>query len=248
MGDVITVTGMVISAMPVNEYDKRVVLLTRERGKISAFAKGARRMNNPLMGCSNPFCFGTFRVYEGRTSYNIQGAEIDNYFQEVTTDIASVYYGIYFMELAGYYTYENMDASKELNLLYASFKALKKDTIPNALVRYIVELKMMVLHGAYPQVFQCGECRKEGGILYFSAAKGSVYCGDCVRNAPDSVAISQSTLYVLQYIITTPIAKLFTFTVTDEVLAELRMIMGRVALLSMDRKLKSLEMLELMEK
>lgn len=248
MGDVITVTGMVISAMPVNDYDRRVVLLTRERGKISAFAKGARRMNSPLMGCSNPFCFGTFRVYEGRTSYNIQGAEIDNYFQEVSTDIASVCYGIYFMELADYYTYENMDASRELNLLYASFKALKKDTIPNALVRYIVELKMMVLHGAYPQVFQCGECRKEEGLLYFSAAKGSVYCGDCVRNAPDFVAISQSTLYALQYIVTSSIAKLFTFTVTDEVLAELRMIMGRVALLSMDRKLKSLEMLELMEK
>lgn len=248
MGDVITVTGMVLSAMPVNDYDRRVVLLTRERGKISAFAKGARRMNSPLMGCSNPFCFGTFRLYEGRTSYNIQGADIDNYFQEVSTDIVSVYYGIYFMELADYYTYENMDASGELNLLYASFRALKKDSIPNDLVRYVVELKMMVLHGSYPQFFQCKECRKEDGLLYFSAAKGAVYCGECVRNAPDSIEISQSTLYALQYIVTTPIAKLFTFTVTDEVLAELRMVMGRIALLTMDKKLNSLEMLELMEK
>lgn len=248
MGDVITVTGMILSAMPVNDYDRRVVLLTRERGKISAFAKGARRMNSPLMGCSNPFCFGTFRVYEGRTSYNIQGADIDNYFQEVSTDIASVYYGIYFMELADYYTYENMDASGELNLLYASFKALKKDSIPNTLVRYIVELKMMVLHGSYPQFFQCRECGREDGLTQFSAAKGGVYCKDCFHGAPDCITISQSTLYALQYIVTTPIAKLFTFTVTDEVLSELRMVMGRVALLVTDRKLKSLEMLELMEK
>ena len=71
MADQIKVRGMVISSSPIGENDKRVVLLTKEKGKISAFVRGARRPGNHLMAASDSFSFGIFYLMYGRDAYTV---------------------------------------------------------------------------------------------------------------------------------------------------------------------------------
>ena len=39
--EIVTLTGMVLVSSPLKEYDKRIEILTREQGRIPAFAQGA---------------------------------------------------------------------------------------------------------------------------------------------------------------------------------------------------------------
>lgn len=247
MRESIEVTGMVLLASPVGDYDKRLVILTKERGKITAFARGARRQNSMLLAAANPFVFGTFRLYEGRSAYNLIQANVRNYFTELVTEYPGVYYGFYFLEFADYYGQEENDESQMINLLYASLRALLRPSLDDRLVRRIFELKAMVINGEYPQVFSCNACGSRENIEGISMRAGAVYCASCTRLAPDLQRISPSALYAMQYIIASPIEKLYTFTVTPEILRELSNLIDRCVHSHVEKHFKSLEILSVMK-
>ena len=242
-----TVMGMVLSAMPIGEYDKRLVILTKEHGKIAAFARGARRPNSPLLACTHPFSFGNFTIYRGRDSYSVASGEISNYFSELREDLEGAYYGFYFCEFADYLTRENMEAVGTLKLLYQTLRCLTKKTIPYPLIRVIFELKIMTLNGEAPQMSGCVRCGKKEENMFFSVRGGGLYCKDCEKTNKnkDKKKLSPAALYAMQYIIGTPVEKLYTFTVTEEVLSELMVCLKEYLEIYVDHTFKSLEILEL---
>ena len=152
MQELVNVTAIVLSSSPIGEYDRRVVLLTKERGKITAFAKGARRQTSKLMAATNLFTFGEFKLYPGRNSYTMTDAQIQNYFEELRIDFEGAYYGMFFLEVCDYYTRENNDEKEFLKLVYQSLKALSVKSLNRKLVQCVFEMKAMVINGEFPGI------------------------------------------------------------------------------------------------
>ena len=215
MDDLIIVRGIVLKHAPVGDYDWVATIFTSDRGKISAFARSARKPNSKLSGCVEPFCFGTFKLFVGKNSYTIVEADIENYFEGFRQDLEGACYGTFFLELTSYYTRENSEDVELLNLLYLSLKALLNKKIPNRLVRCIFELRALQIEGEFPGL-------------------------------PQNMKLNESTAYAIVYITESPLGKLFSFSLSDEVLAELCKVTEDYRKKFIDRPLKSLELIEVL--
>jgi DNA repair protein RecO (recombination protein O) len=113
-----------------------------------------------------------------------------------------------------YYTHENNDERMMFNLLYQSLKALEHPAYDNRLIRYIFEIKALVLNGEYPGM----------------PAKSSPW--------------HQTTIFTIDHIVNNGLDKLYTFSVSDNILAEIAEIAMIFRQRFIDRPFKSLEVLE----
>ena len=216
MNDTIDLTALVLQSSPAGEYDRRVVLLTRERGRIACFARGARRPGNPLMAATLPFCFGTYRIRPGRNANVLVEAKLQNFFEGLRGDIEAACYASYFSEILRHVTRENNDEAALLLLAFQSFRALESGRIPNRLVRAVFEIRTVVIEGEFRP-----------------------------PEAPDP--FSASALQAVRHIMQAPIQKLYTFAVSDSVLAELENVAKVAIQRSLGCRFESLEILRALQ-
>ena len=226
----ITVHGIVLTSMPVGEYDRRVTILTSERGRITAFAKGARRPTGVFSACTLGFTYAEFTLFEGREAYNLKTVDKVRYFDNLRGDVEGTYYGMYFCELAGYLTREGIEEAGQMKLLYLSLLALTKEQFSRRLIRCVYGLRAIAISG---------EAMKADGRYY--SGKNYGLAAECCAGA---VEVSETTLYTVQFIERTPLKQLYTFAVSDEVLEELERITRDYMSRRTDRTFKTLEVLE----
>ena len=215
-------SGMVISSMPAGEYDKRIVLLTKEYGRITVFARGAKRPKSAYGAACEPFSMGEYYLYRGKSAYNLQKAQVSDYFTELRLDLDAIWLGSYFLEVAEYYSRENQDESELLNLIYISLKALTDDRFDNNLVRAVFELKALCINGEQPDLSCCAECSGTENLIRFVSHRNGCLCSGCADcdGFDKGIEISQAALYAMRFVEESPIRTVFSFSADSSVIGE----------------------------
>lgn len=223
--------------------------MTSERGRISCFVQGARRLNSVLSASAIPFTVGTYQLYQGRSAYNVQSCEIKMYFEDIAQDFDNLCYASYFAELVRYFTRENVEARQELELLYITMLALIRGKLTRKLIRIIFEMRLMQIEGEALEIFHCVKCGKETeqAAIYFP--QGGMVCGECLAKHRETDGkqgwkLSRDALYTLQVILTRRLEKLYSFTVSEEVESELHQFMKSYYEYYIHYDFKSLEFLD----
>lgn len=147
--NLIKLNGIIIKETDYNEYDKLLTILTREKGKISAYAFNVRRSNSKNIGKVKLFALGTFELRENNESYTLENIIIKDDFLDLAKDYENVCYASYFIELADYFSYENIESEDVIDLLYFALKSLIKGVIDKKLIRRVYELKLLKYQGEY---------------------------------------------------------------------------------------------------
>ena len=237
--DRLKVNGVVLGAMNVGEADRRLVLLTGELGKIHVFVRGAKRPKSPYGAACDPFVFGTFELYEGRTAYTLSGVSVMRYFEELKQDYDSICVGSYLLELADYFGRENVEAADQVNLIYVSLLALLNDAFSNTLVRSAYELRTLVNNGEYPDVFSCRICGRDADLPFFSVRRNGCLCADCASSVPGAVPLKPGTLQAMRHIVRAPLRSLYSFRIPPEAEENLKSVMKEYLARIIDRPLRT---------
>lgn len=179
----LTTEALVLRAYKLGETSKVVVLLTRERGKLRAVARGARGGRPRYQSALEPL--SQVRV----TLHGRQGAELlrlgqaellHSAFRTGEQGLEAALFLSTCAELLDAFSPEGEAEDKVYRLALAVLKAVEEGARPELVTRYL-EAWLLRLHGLYPPLDKCASCESalpRGHVDYHMTAHGFV-CRDC---------------------------------------------------------------------
>ncbi|MDF2523933.1 MAG: repair protein RecO [Clostridiales bacterium] len=243
----IRTNGIVIREVNTGEADKIITILSRSLGKISAFAKSARRTKSSLSAGSQFLCYSDYVLFKGKEMYSINTSDIIEPFYNIRNDMVKLTYCAHMVDILNDVIQEEQPSAKVLQLFLNTLHVLDKtDKSPELLIR-IFEVRFLTILGYAPQVTSCINCGSEELTeQVFSFDKCGILCSNCRKKDSNSMSMSTGVVKALQHIVYSRIKDLFSFSLSDQVLDELSKFSRRYVKDRLDRNYTKLDFLKLL--
>ncbi len=179
-----------------------VTMFTRDFGKISALAKGARRRKSPFEAALDvlSICHVVF-VHKTTDALDIlTEAKLERRFRAASKDLARLYTAYYFVELTTALT-DTADPQPELfDLLQAGIVGLDDgDPLEPWMLRFEMRLLTIIGHG--PALEFCVACGKPvigAAQRWFSCSTGGLICAACRPGKRSVASVSHEVIDTLK--------------------------------------------------
>ena len=187
--------AIVLRARDYSESDRIVTLLTREFGKLSGIAKGAkasrRRFERKLEPFSQVNLFFRRRPH-GQLVFITRAEPGESVPPAIEDDLAKIALGSYMLELADALTSEEAEAVDAYHVLARALDTLGNGAACLAM-RQSFELNLLRAAGFGLEFARCRICagvengavRETAGAVYFVVSRGGIVCARCRPHAPE---------------------------------------------------------------
>jgi DNA repair protein RecO (recombination protein O) len=209
--------GLVLRARDLGEADKIVTLLTRERGKMDAVARGARRVRSRLLALAQPFTHGDFLLFLNRRGlHTLSQGEITQPFRRLREDLLLMAYAAHFTEIVHIALPAEQPAENMLEIILQALSLLESGEIAPSLVSRWFELHTLDVMGYRPELEACVHCRRPFAVgkqasLLFSTAEGGLLCQSCAHMDPRALSISGAVWQSMRFLLEIASSRLVTF-------------------------------------
>jgi len=192
-------TAVVLRTVDYGESDRVVTLLTREQGKLSAFARGARASRRRFGGALEPFTLLTAeaRMRAASDLLGLDSVAVVRGHGGIRADLARIACAGYAVELCRELVRDREPHDDLFDLLVSYLDLLDREPARPAALRAL-ELGALRATGLSPRLDECVRCGEPldpgEGAFRFDPGQGGVLCRACAPAAsPGAPALSAAT-------------------------------------------------------
>ncbi|HOP46150.1 MAG TPA: DNA repair protein RecO [Desulfobacteraceae bacterium] len=231
------------------ESDLIVTFFTRDHGRVTGIAKGARKSRRRFSNSLDLFCLSNveYEIKSNRDLHLLHSSKLIKTFPGLRSNFSTLSLASYMIELTEIIFPHNVVEQRMFDLLKESFDLLSSGERIDCM-RIFFEAKAMSLGGYAINLDKCCDCGRKysgAGRAVFKPNRGGISCLNCEKESKYSKCLEPDTVNKLRMLQSEEVnSRIENFELSKKLIDELKPVLKLHIDYHIGRKLKSAEYLE----